>query len=398
MSINNQNFVQLDIGLSKEDQTRIEKIRSLKIGGKSLGEYFRSFSELNLMFTKVKLKDKVTFFELLSVMINAGVPLIRSLYVLADQTQNKKLGDVIRQCAKKMEEGAKFSQALAIHDNIFTEAEIGMIASGEASGNLNEILRDISHQAEKSANIVAKVKGAMIYPAAIVFIMIVAVFLMMTLVIPKLTEIFAQGGQELPTSTKILVYMSGIASNHYIMVIAAAILLVLAFLGFKSTKSGRYFLNYLILILPIFGVIVKKLMISRFARLLASLLKSGVPIIKSLEITANAIGNEMYKKRIKYAAQDVAQGIPLGENLTESEGLFPPMVSSMILVGERTANIVEVSNKIADYYESEVDNAVASMSKLMEPIILVAMGVSVGFIVAAIMQPIIALSDITTSL
>lgn len=400
MAENIQNITKIEIGLSKDDLARIDALKKVrgKKPKKNLTGIFKSLNDLVVSLTKVKLKDKVTFFQLLAVMINAGVPIIRSLYVLADQTKNPKLQIVIKNIAKKMEEGSSFSTALTEYPEVFSESEKGMVASGEASGNLKDILKDIAHQAEKSAGIVAKVKGAMVYPIAIITIMIIALFLMLTMVVPQLTSIFSNSGKELPASTKLLMAMSNAAQHDWLVILTGVVAIAVGFFMFKKTKTGKYGLDLVLLYVPIFGSLIKKLMVSRFARLLASLLKSGVPIVKTLEITANAIGNEVYKKRIEYAAQDVAQGIPLGENLSDSEGLFPAMVSSMILVGEKTANITEVSNKVADFYEDEVDNAVSTLSKLMEPVILVFMGVSVGFIVAAIMQPIIALSDVSSAI
>ncbi len=394
------NITKIEIGLSKEDLARIDTLKKVrgKKPKKDLTGIFKSLNDLVINLTKVKLKDKVTFFQLLAVMINAGVPIIRSLYVLADQTKNLKLQRVIRDMAKKMEEGSSFSTAMAEHPKVFGESEKGMVASGEASGNLNNILKDLAHQAEKSAGIVSKVKGAMAYPIAIITIMIIALFLMLTIVVPQLTSIFTDSGKALPGSTKLLMWMSDFARNNWFGILIGVILFAAGFVVFRKSKTGKYWTDFGLLYVPIFGALIKKLMVSRFSRLLASLLKSGVPIVKTLEITANAIGNEVYKKRVEYAAQDVAQGIPLGENLSDSEGLFPPMVSSMILVGEKTANITEVANKIADFYEEEVDNAVSTLSKLMEPVILVFMGASVGFIVAAIMQPIIALSDVSSAI
>lgn len=398
MADTTENFVSLDIGLSREDQARIEALRNVHHTKKEYGAMFAKLNNLTVLMSRVTMKDKVTFFQLLAVMINAGVPIIRSLYVLADQLPNPKLQIVVKDVAKKMEEGSSFSIALEEYKNVFNESEIGMIASGEASGNLNDILKDIAHQAEKSAGILAKVKGAMIYPAAIMTIMLVAVFLMMTMVVPQLTEIFTQTGQDLPDSTKALIAISAFCSDYWKLIIMTIIVAAGGLIVAKRTKTGKYVTDFSLLYIPIFGGLIRKLMISRFARMLASLLKSGIPIVKTLEITANAVGNEVYKTRIKYAAQDVAQGIPLGENLSDSGSLFPPMVASMILVGEKTANIVEVAGKIADFYESEVDNMVASLSKLMEPVILVVMGGVVGFIVAAIMQPIIGLSDLSSSI
>src|SRR3989338_10090458 len=396
MNTNSVIATRLEIGLSKEDQARIDELRASK-APKSKGKgLFAQLNDLTINLTKIKLKEKVMFFQLLAVMINAGVPIIRALYVLSEQMSNLKLKRIIKALAFDMEQGTTLSGAIEKFDSVFGEAERGMIASGEASGNLNSILKDIAKQTEKSAQILAKVKGAMIYPASIFSIMMICLVLMLTMVVPKLTALFTEGGKELPASTKILMAVSEWSQNYWpsLIVIAAVALLGVSFL--RKNKRGRYSIDLALVYLPIFGKIVRELMISRFARMLASLINSGVPIVKALEINANAVGNEVYKRRIQYASQDVSQGIPLGENLSDSGTLFPSAVASMVLVGEQTANLNEVAGKIADFYEGEVDNAVASLSKLMEPVILVVMGSMVGFIVAAIMQPIMSLSDIST--
>lgn len=392
-------ITRLDIGLSKEDQARIDALRSVKLEkNRKTKSLFTQTNDWLVSLGGVKLRDKVVFFQLLSVMINAGVPIIRSLFVLSEQVQNAKLKGVIRGLGAEMEQGKSLSVAMIAHEKIFTEAERGMIASGEASGTLNEILKDIARQAEKSAAIIAKVKGAMVYPASIFCIMIICVTLMLTMVVPKLTAFFTEGGQELPMTTQILLKTSEAVQDYWAigLVIAAAAIAGLALVG--KSKQGKYSIDMALLYLPVFGGIIRELMVSRFARLLASLMHAGVPIVKSLEINANAVGNEVYKRRIQFAAQDVAQGIPLGENLNNSSALFPPTVASMVMVGEQTANLEEVASKIAEFYESEVDNAAASLSKLMEPLILVVMGALVAFIVAAIMQPILSLSDLASVL
>lgn len=397
---NNISTVRLDIGLSREDQSRIDELRDAGVKLKTV--QISSFQRLNewvlSTFTKVSLREKVMFFQLLSVMINAGVPIIRSLYVLSEQVSNLKLKKIIRELALQMEEGKSLSSAMLRFSSTFSEAERGMIASGEASGSLNQIFKDIAKQAEKSAMIISKVKGAMIYPASIMTVMSICLFLLLTLVVPKLTDLFIAGGQELPTSTQILLKLSELAQNYWLVILAILAIGIICLILAKRSKRGRYIIHFALLYTPVFGKLIRELMISRFARMLASLMNAGVPIVKALEINANAVGNEVYKRRIQYAAQDVSQGIPLGENLNESTFLFPPTVASMVLVGEQTANLNEVAGKVADYYEDEVDNAVASLSKLMEPIILVVMGSLVGFIVAAIMQPIMSLSDVSTGL
>ncbi len=395
-----QNETHLEIGLSREDQERIESLREVNLDPKkkTRRNVFEDLNNTVVGWTKISLREKVTFFQLLGVMINAGMPIIRSLYVLSDQLQNVKLKLVVRKLALEMEEGKSLSQAMESHPSVFSQADRGMIASGEASGNLNTILNDIAHQSEKSAIIISKVRGAMIYPAAIFVIMGICLFLILTMVVPKLTELFTSGGQELPAMTQLLLKMSDFAQNYWPAIILFILIFVLGLILVRQSKQGRYSIDLALLYTPVFGKLLRELMVSRFARMLSSLMKAGVPIVKALEINSNALGNAVYSQRVEYAAQDVAQGIPLGENLSGSDFLFPPMVASMVLVGEQTANLAEVSTKIADYYEEEVDTAVASLSKLMEPLILVVMGGMVGFIVAAIMQPIIALSDVAGSI
>jgi len=393
------NTTRLEIGLSREDQDRIEALRRVDVdsNGKKLSLYVR-LNDIVLGWTSISLREKVTFYQLLAVMINAGMSIIRSLYVLSEQMTNLKLKKVIRQLALEMEEGKSLSVAMENFGSVFSAAERGMIASGEASGTLNSILQDIAKQEEKSAIIVSKVKGAMVYPAAVLFIMAVCIFLMLTMVIPKLTTLFTAGGKELPLSTQILLQASNVAQHYWGAVIVGVLLLVALFYWMRSTRKGRYSIDWALLHLPIFGKLVRELMISRFARLLCSLINSGVPIVKALEINANALGNEVYKRRIEFASQDVAQGIPLGENLNGTPFLFPPMVASMVTVGEQSAKLNEIAAKIADYYEGEVDTAVASLSKLMEPVILVVLGLMVGFVVSAIMGPIISLTDFASTL
>lgn len=394
----NSPITRIDIGLSKEDQDRIAQLRESAKPKKRAG--FKPLAQLNAFaqsLTRITLRDKVMFFQLLAVMINAGMPLIRSLYVLSEQSKNPKFKLVIQSLARTMEEGTSFSEALEAFPQVFSRSERGMIASGEASGNLDRILKDIAGQAEKSEAVFSKVKGAMIYPAAILTIMALAVVLILTLVIPKLTVLFSDSGQGLPFATKALMWMSKLAQNYWSLLVFLALALIGGFVFVRRTEKGRYTIDWALLHIPILGPLLGKVMLSRFTRNLASLMDAGLPIVKGLEINADAIGNDVYRKRIQFAAQDVAQGIPLGENLS-NDPLFPPMVASMVSVGEQTANLTVVCNKVADYYESEVDEAVKSLSKLMEPVILVVMGGMVGFIVAAIMQPIIQLSDVASLL
>ncbi len=396
-TVNNFVATHLDIGLSKEDQDRIAAIREVGKPNKA-ASWWKTLNDFAVGFTKINIREKVTFYQLLAVMINAGVPLIRALYVLADQNKNQRFKQIVHHLAASMEEGQSLSGSMESYPDVFSQSERGMIASGEASGNMDAILKDIAAQVNKNSLIISKVKGAMVYPISIIAIMTVALFLILTMVVPKIMELFDQAGSTLPMTTRVLIGASTFTQTHWVLILLIILATLTGFMIFRRSKRGQYLIDLGVLYLPIFGPILRHLMISRFARMLAALMRSGIPIVKALEINANAIGNEVYRQRIEFASQDVAQGIPLGENLTENAFLFPPMVVSMVLVGEQTAKLHEVADKVADYYENQVDTSIAALSKLMEPIILLIMGAVVGFIVAAIMQPIMQLSDLSSVL
>lgn len=397
----NETTTHMDIGLSKEDLERIEALRfheeKPKITKKGEG-ILQKLNRFAVSLTRIKLRDKVTFFQLLGVMIHSGMPIIRSLYVLAEQTTNPRMKEVVRTLALKMEEGKSFSNSMRLFPTIFTEAEIGMVASGEASGQLYSILKDVSIQEEKASAVLSKVKGAMIYPAVVLAIMVISAFLMLTLVVPKLVALFEEGQKELPTATKLLLAMSDFAVHKWKLLLLGLLIVIGLIYLISHNKKGRYILDTLVLHIPFFGKILKEVMVARFARTLSSLIHAGIPIVRALDITSNAVSNSVYRRRISFAAQDVAQGIPLGENLMNSEALFPPMVASMVSIGEKTANMAEVSGKIADYYEEQIDIRVNTLSRLIEPIVLLFMGAMVAFLVAAIMGPIISLTDLVTTL
>lgn len=339
-------------------------------------------------------KDKATFFRLLAIMINAGIPLIKSLDTIADQTVNHSLKKAIFEMARDIEKGGTLSASMARFPKIFTDAHLGMIRSGEASGQLNQILKQLATEVEKSAAIVRKVRGAMMYPGFIIIVMIGVVSAMMILVVPKISSIFAESGKELPALTKFVVGTSNFMVDKWPLIFGGIFGLVVAFIFARRTEQGRYTSDWLVLHFPLFGPLVQKSILARFSRSLGNLLSSGVPIIQGLQINAKGLGNAIYRKRVELAAEDIARGIPLGESLRDSPE-FPAMMVQMIGVGEQTAQLDTIAGKIADYYEDEIDTAVQSLSKIMEPLILVVVGVVVGAIIAAVMMPIIQLADVS---
>ncbi len=348
--------------------------------------------------SKVKAKEKATFFRLLAVMINAGIPIVESLTVLANQTKNPRLKKNISKIADEIKKGSKLSESMKKYSGVFNESDIGMIAAGEISGRLNGVLQDIAADTEKSASLKAKIKGALTYPIVVMFILATAITLLMVMVVPQITSLFTGSGQVLPPATQMLINISDFLRNNILLVTLSPFLLVGTMSLIRKTELGKYYTDFLLLLIPVFGQLNRKAALSRFSRMISNLLKSGISIVEALIITANSIGNDVYKRRIIVSSKDIAQGIPMGENLRGNERLFPTMVVSMVAIGEQTGEISTVMDKIADFYEEEVDLMSSNFSKLLEPLILVVVGVTVGGIVAAVMQPIMSLTDMAGSM
>ena len=378
----------------EKDGVVLEKDAAAMKGGGIIGLYNRLNKAL-MSRSSVKTKDKATTFHLMSVMINAGIPMVRALKSLYSQMdKNPRMQMVLAALALKIEEGGSLSVAMADFRDVFSDAEISMIESGEESGQLSRVLETLALDTEKAYMIKSKVKSALMYPI-IVFLMLIAVMAaMMIYVVPKLTVLFESFGGDLPLITKIVVGISNFLINQGFLIAGVIFVGALFFYFFRKTYSGRFVIDGLKLKIPIFGELLKKSYLARFARSLSNLLDSDVSIVRTLTITADSIGNEIYRRRLMMAVEDIKQGIPLAENLTESS-LFPPMLVNMIDVGEKTAQLDEITAKVAKFYEEEVDTAVAGFSKIIEPVILAFVGLGVGAVVAAVMIPVMKLSNLS---
>lgn len=355
-----------------------------------------------IIHTKITPRDKAVCFRLLAVMINAGLSIVKSLKILADQTENQHLRNILREVANQVETGVSFSNALKEHGDAFNDAEIGMIASGEASGQLNKTLNNLALETEKSASLTSKIRSAMIYPIVVLSILVLAVILVMTLVIPNLSQLFNGAGVELPMITRVLVNTSNwfidstLFIPNWLLVILFIAGIVIFIQSWKKTVSGKYTWDSLMLKAPVFGILNRKVALASFSRQLALLSSSGVAIIRSLEITANAVGNEVYKRRLLEVKDDVEKGVPI-HKIIENDPLFPNLVVSMIAIGEQTAQLGSVSEKIAAFYDDEISAFVKNLSTIMEPMIIVVVGLMVAGLVAAVMLPIMNISDIASS-
>lgn len=392
--------VVLNIQDSKEQGILLDKnqTRKFKKSGNFLVDWYNAVNNYLIEHSAVSVRAKATFFHLLSVMLNSGVPMVQALISLAEQTEDSpRLKKIISQIAIDIEEGGSLSEAMLVYQDVFSEQEVGMVQSGEAAGRLVQVLESLAHNTEKLHNIRSKVRSAMMYPLVIMLLLVAVIVAMMVFVVPKLKELFTSTGNELPTLTRVVVGISNFMVEHGLLLLLIIFLIVLLLMVFKRTDTGKFYFDNMKLRLPVFGKLFQKSYLSRLTRSLSNLLDSGVSIVKTFEITANSMGNEVYRRRLLMAAEDIKQGIPLADNFSESN-LFPPMMVSMIDVGEKTAQLGEITEKIADFYEAEVDTAVEGLSKILEPLILIVIGVTVGTVVAAIMLPIMQLSDLAGSL
>lgn len=367
---------------------------NFKFTGNRLIDGYRQLNEFLTDHSKIKIRDKATAFRLLGVMLNAGLPLVKSLNTLGVQSEHTpRLAKILFAMGSSIEGGCSLSEAMNEYPDIFNEAQVGIVKSGEASGQLNKTLHSLAEELEKTASITSKIKGALIYPVVILTLLVAVIFLMMILVIPQITKLFTQTGAALPLPTQILIAISDFSVNYWPLVIAGAVGFIALIITAKKTRSGKYFWDLMMLHLPIFGKVIQKGVLAKFARGFGNLLSSGVPIIRSIEIVAYSVGNEVYKKRLLLTAEDMKRGIPMAENLADSS-LFPKMLVNMIEVGEKTAQLENVTIKIAQFYDEEIDTVVKSLAKIMEPLILVVIGITVGGLVAAIMLPIIQLTNV----
>lgn len=337
-------------------------------------------------------KDKVLFFRLLSTMINAWITLTKWVAILEKQEKKETvLKMILRNFQKELKEWKWLSECLEMYPGSFNPAEVWMIESWEKTWKLNTALRDLADQVEKIASINWKLKSALMYPAAIVVVVIWVVAVMMIMVVPKLLEIF-DWGDNLPMSTQILIAISDFFVLYWWLMAIVIFLAVVWVMIWKKTPSWKYYFDKIVLKIPILWMVAQKIILSKFARVLSWMMKSWVSIVESLRITSDAVWNEVYRQRILFLRDDIKKWLKIYESL-EWDPLFPEMMVSMIQIWEQTAKVDEIILKVADFYDEEVDNTIWVINKLLEPMIIVFMAVIVWFIAIAIMQPIMNLAD-----
>lgn len=342
---------------------------------------------------KIKEKNVVVFCRIFSTMINAGLPLIQCLDLLSQQEQNKAFAKIIRSVKEDIEGGTSLTNALKKYPNVFDDLFVNLIAAGEAGGILDVILERLSSYMEKAMKLKARVKSAMTYPTAVLVISALVVALLLIKVIPVFQKMFEGMGGQLPGPTAFLIAASAFAQKYFLFIIALLVIIYIAFNRFYKTEKGRWMVDSLVLKAPVFGDLLKKVAVAKFARTLSTMMSSGVPILEGLTIVSRTAGNVVVEDALIRTRQSIAEGRSIAEPLAET-GLFPPMVVQMISVGEATGALDSMLSKIADFYDDEVDTAVDNMTALLEPFMMVFLGTVVGGMIIAMYLPIFKLASV----
>jgi type IV pilus assembly protein PilC len=345
------------------------------------------FENVSFLQPKVKNADIILFARQFSTMIDAGLPIIQCLDILCTQQSNATFRKMLKEIKESVEGGATLAEALKKFPKQFDDLFVNMIAAGEAGGILDAILRRLAAYMEKTAKLKAKVKGAMTYPIVTLLVAVAVLAVILIFVIPVFEEMFADFGGDLPTATKVVVVMSDMVKSKAVYILIAIIIGVIAFKKFYSTEKGTAVIDDLILKFPVFGDLLRKVAVAKFTRTMGTMLASGVAILEALDIVAKTAGNKTVEKAIYDVRSGIAEGRTMADPLSES-GVFPSMVCQMISVGESTGALDAMLEKIADFYDEEVDQAVENLTSLIEPFMLVFLGVTIGGLVVAMYLPI----------
>ncbi len=341
----------------------------------------------------VSISDVAIFSRQFSTMINAGLPVLQCLAIIADQQVNATFKSIVNQIKDDIGSGGNLSDSMAKHTKVFDELSVNMIQSGELGGVLDTILERLSVYMEKAEALKRKIKSAMMYPVIVVSVAVIVIAFLMVKVIPTFEEVFASFGAKLPPLTAGLVEASRFMQKYWWMLAAGIFTIIQAVKAFGRTAKGELILDHILLRLPVFGDLARKSAVARFTRTLGTLLKSGVPILEALETVAKTSGNKVVEGVINGARASIREGQGMTEPL-KKDGVFPPMVIQMVSVGEETGKIDEMLMRAADFYEEEVDTAVEGLSAAMEPLIIVFLGVSIGTIVVAMFMPMFDLGNV----
>ena len=344
-------------------------------------------------FFGVPLKEKLFFVQYLGIMLKSGISLSIALKTLSKQTSNKYFSEIINQLASSVEKGVSFTDSLRPFEKTFGELFINMIEAGEVSGKLESVLSQLYTQIKKQHELYSNVKGALTYPAVVLFVMCGMGVFMMIFVVPKMTDMLKSFNAELPMATKILIGFSDSIVKNGILTAVAFVVIILILVKTMKTYRGRYIFQAIILKMPIFSSIVKKINLANFSRTISSLLKTDIMIIKTFQITANVLGNLHYRQAVNEMAERIKKGSQINEVVSAYPKLFPPVVDQIISVGEQTGELDSTLAELADFYENEVEKIMDNLPSIIEPLLILFLGCAVGGIAVAIVMPMYTLTS-----
>lgn len=346
-----------------------------------------------LFSARVTTIEKIIFTRNLFLMIKAGLSILRALDILVKQTSKKGFRGMILEIKRKIEKGSMLADSLAAYPKVFSPFYISMIKMGEMSGQLEKVLSELATQMKKDRELMVKVRSAMLYPSVVLLTMTAVGVIMMVFVLPQLTEIFTDFDVELPLTTRMLISFSYFIQSYGIFVGIGLIALGIGLFFFSRTKNGRKITHAFNVKMFILGPIIRKINVARFARNMSTLLRSGIPITRALEITRDVLGNLYYKRVMNDAINKVKKGIKIVDILEKEKNLFPPLVTQMVMVGEETGSLDEILNEIADFYEKEVTETMNNLSAILEPVLMVILGLAVGVVAVSVVSPIYSLME-----
>lgn len=345
------------------------------------------------LFETIGVNDKIIFTRNLSIMVKSGLALSRALSVLERQSKNQKFKKAIASVSSSVKKGSSFHEALSKFPKVFPKLLVSMVRAGEESGKLAESLKIVGKQMESAYLLKKKIKGALIYPTIIVIVMLIIGVVMLMYVVPTLTKTFEELGVELPNSTQFVISVSDFLTNNTIVGVLLIVFLTAGFVvGFRSKKGKRIF-DYVLLRMPIISGLVRQVNSARTARTLSSLLSSGVEVVNALSITKDVAQNSYYKEVLEQSQKDIQKGLPLSKSFLKKEKVYPILVSEMIAVGEETGQLSEMLQQIAEFYEGEVEQKTKNMSTIIEPFLMVFIGIVVGFFAISMVSPIYSISS-----
>lgn len=359
----------------------------------SIKEKTKKIKSLSFSLSAFRTNEKISFARNVGSMLDAGLALSRTLEVISRQTSNRKTKKIIDEINQSIKSGIAFSTALEAYPQIFNSLFVSMTKAGEESGNLSESFKNIASQLEKNYLLVKKIKGAMVYPGVIIFAMSIVGFFMLTNIVPTLSKTFKELDVALPKTTQIIISLSDFLQNQTLAFIGSLILIIVGMIFFVKSSFGRKALDFILVKSPLIGDLTKQINSARTARTLSSLLKAGVPYLKAIKITKGVVPNHIYRNILEQAEKKVETGDKISQVFTDNEKFYPAFVGEMVAVGEETGELSEMLLKVAEFYENEVDQKTKNLSTVIEPLLMLIVGIAVGFFAVSMISPMYSLVE-----